>query len=121
MSKFADRLNDLIKSRGVTQKYLASKSGVTSATISRYTCSISEPVVFDMIVKLARALNVTTDYLLGASNLESQSLNVPNDVKLLLDAYDKLTPDDRAVLWSLLLKYLAPADYDDIPCTIVTK
>lgn len=56
--KFARRMKD------ITQKELAEKVGVTLQTISYYERGKVDPTG-RVIVKMADALDVTTDYLLG--------------------------------------------------------
>ncbi len=121
MSQFSDRLAELIEARGVTQKYIADQCNVTAATISRYISKTNEPQMLDLIVDMAHALNCTTDYLLGASNLEGPIADLPNDERILLQCYERATPDDRTVLWSVLYKYVPAVDLPEIPCTVIVK
>lgn len=64
MVVFGERLKALRKQAGYTQQQLADKIWVTKATISYYELSEHTPSP-EILVKLAAAFHVSTDYLLG--------------------------------------------------------
>ena len=64
MVNFGERLKKLRKQAGYTQKQLAEKIWVTKTSISYYELSERTPSP-EILVKLAVAFHVTTDYLLG--------------------------------------------------------
>ncbi len=66
MSAISERLRHLINSRELTQKELAEKAGVTESAMSYYVKGIRKPGSA-VLGRLAKALGVTTDYLLGIS------------------------------------------------------
>lgn len=53
----------------LTQKQLAAKLEISNTALSNYEIGVREPNL-KLLVKIANAFNVTTDYLLGVSNLE---------------------------------------------------
>lgn len=112
MSTFAERLKDCIEMRGVTQKWLAEKANTTEATISRYVKEVNSPAVLEIIADIARALNVSVDYLVGVTNLPESKGTVSPEEKILLSCFDRASEDDRRVLWALLDKYLAVSEKD---------
>ena len=61
-----ENLRTIIRQRGVTQAWLAEKAETTEATVSRYLTGIHSPRI-ELIAKMATALNVSVDYLLGLS------------------------------------------------------
>lgn len=61
---FAERLNDLLKERNISQNQLSKKIGFTQSTISKWILNKSEPTE-TAIRNCAIYFNVTTDYLLG--------------------------------------------------------
>lgn len=67
MTLFSDRLASAMKQQNLTQKDLAQKSGVTESAISYYVKGERTPSG-DVLVRLAQALNETTDYLLGRTD-----------------------------------------------------
>ena len=58
------RILNALKATGKTQKELAKETGLTEASLSRYIAGSRSPRA-DNIVRIAKALHVTTDYLLG--------------------------------------------------------
>ena len=64
---FSQRLSEA-RSGQYTQAKLAEIVGVSDQTIKKYEGGERQPDSFDIIVALAKALHVTTDYLLGASS-----------------------------------------------------
>lgn len=64
MVNFSERLKELRKKAGLTQSQLAEKIWVTKATICYYEQSERTPSP-EMLIKLANAFHVSTDYLLG--------------------------------------------------------
>ena len=66
MADFSSKLRDIIESRGVTQSWLAEKTGATEATISRYLSGVHKPNL-DIVARIAQALNVSIDYIMDLS------------------------------------------------------
>lgn len=64
---FADRILDLRKSRGLTQKQLAVDAGLSEIGIQSYEGRRRKPA-HDAIMSLADFFNVSTDYLLGRTD-----------------------------------------------------
>lgn len=62
------RLKDLLQEKGMTQRELADRTGLTEATISRYVNGTRRPRG-EALLNIALTLGVTTDYLLEASDL----------------------------------------------------
>ena len=65
MADLSSRLREKRKMEGLTQKQLEERSGVPQNTISRIEIGTVQEISTRTLVALARALNVTTDYLLG--------------------------------------------------------
>lgn len=64
---FAMRLKKLREETGYSQKDFAKKLGIPSTTYNNYETGFREPD-FDVLKELSKALNVSTDYLLGATD-----------------------------------------------------
>lgn len=74
-SSIAERIRWLRMSRGMEQEELASKIGVTRKTINVYEGEKNKKgIPTDIIIKIAKVFNVTTDYLLGITDLESTDI-----------------------------------------------
>ena len=63
---FAERLRELRKGRGLTQKELGGQTGLSKAVVSKYETGMGYPS-FDILIRIAQFFGVSTDYLLGAS------------------------------------------------------
>ncbi len=66
MVDFGDRLRTLRRQRGLTQQQLASLVGVRNSVISFYEVGERVPSP-GVVIRLAAAFGVSTDYLLGVS------------------------------------------------------
>ena len=64
------RLKMLREKHGYLQKFVADKLGIRSNTLSGYETGTRSPDP-EMLVKLAELYNVTTDYLLGKTDIPS--------------------------------------------------
>ncbi len=71
-SKFGERLAALRQARGLTQVQLAEKIGSTQRAVSRYE-TIADRAPAPVLAKLAQALGVTTDELLGVKRTRAAS------------------------------------------------
>ena len=77
---FGKRLRQLRREYNMTQADLGEKLGVGKTTISNYETGNSYPDN-ENILKLSKIFEVTTDYLLGASNVRDRSILTPKDEK----------------------------------------
>lgn len=66
--KIANRIKELRLERGMTQKQLAQAVGCSQPMIAMWEKEECEPTA-SAIVKLSEALNCTTDYLLGKTDI----------------------------------------------------
>lgn len=64
MNFFSERLKELRKIKGVTQKEVADAVNLSIRAISNYEQGIREPSL-DILKKLCVYFNVTSDYLIG--------------------------------------------------------
>lgn len=71
--KLGEKISELLKETGFTQKALAQRIGVTEAVISRYISGEREPKP-EVLANIATALHTTSDYLLG---IETDEYNHP--------------------------------------------
>lgn len=67
---FANRLKKERESNGWTQEQFAELLGVSNGTVSGYERNYREPD-FDTLIKIAKQLNVSIDYLLGYSDIRN--------------------------------------------------
>lgn len=85
----SDRLRELRRLRGLTQDELASLSGISQNQVSRYEAGLTEPSS-SAIGQLAYVLNVTTDYLLGLTDIPNSydASDLRPEQQQLLSAYE---------------------------------
>lgn len=76
MTTIGKRIKALREDMDLSQKELAVKANITEATLSRYENDLREPKV-SVIIRLARELNTTTDFLLGVSEYPYCDKNHP--------------------------------------------
>lgn len=114
MSMFSARLQEAIKLRGVTQRWVADKSGTTEATISRYAKAVHDPAVIEILAGISTALNVSSDYLIGLTNVPEVRKSLPTEQKILFDCYSKISESDSVVLWALLDKYMTAQEREQV-------
>jgi len=94
---FPERLRLARDRRGLNQGDLAKRAGLQASAISHFETGTRKPS-FDNLRRLADALDVTTDYLLGRVT----DLNGLAGADKLHRHYDRLTSDDRDVADSVI-------------------
>lgn len=86
-----DRIRELRLSFGWSQVELAGKLSISKQTISNWENDNIQPSI-DMLVRLSKTFNVSTDYLLGIDDTPRLDISgIPTDVvahiALLIDDY----------------------------------
>lgn len=81
------RIKELRESRGLIQEILASELGITQQMFSKYERDI-QCIKVDVLKKIAVYFNVTTDYLLGISDIKRDLQGQMRMNKTLDDYYD---------------------------------
>ena len=71
---FISRLDQARKEKGLTQRELANRVGVTEVSISRYVNGARVPKG-PIVVNIAKALGVSVDYLVGTSSVKKRQTN----------------------------------------------
>lgn len=89
---FAKRVLTAREALGITQSELATRSGIPNGTISHFETGARKPS-FDNLKKLADALDVSADYLLG--RIESFNFPINGD-------FEKLDHADQRLIEILL-------------------
>lgn len=98
-----ERIRLARKKAGLTQQELSEKLSVTSETISRYESDLMAPKD-DKKVALACMLNVSLDYLLGATDLELP-LEPRNAIYLPKDFPPEAVQETKDFIKILVTKY----------------
>ena len=71
---FISRLDQARREKGLTQRELANRVGVTEVSMSRYVNGARVPKG-PIVVNIAKALGVSVDYLVGTSSVKKRQTN----------------------------------------------
>ena len=63
------RLADLMKEHDISQPKLAKEIGCSKSTISRFISGAKGTLTHEQVLKISRLFNVSTDFLLGETNV----------------------------------------------------
>lgn len=100
--KFSDNLRLLRTKHRLSQKEIGDIVGVTSQAVSKWENDIAEPDN-DSLLKLSNYFNVSTDYLLGKSNEENQSIRYDDELeKVLFSKAKDLTDDEKKTIINVI-------------------
>ena len=103
------RLARLRKERGLTQQILADKIGIIRVIISDYERDKIRPH-YEMIIRFALALEVTSDILLGLDTSQ-KSIKKPNlKIQQRLNKIEKLPPSQQRTLFQTIDTFLKGAE-----------
>lgn len=89
------RLYELRRAKNITQQRLAIDLGVDQASISSYECGKYLPTI-EVLLKLAEYFGVSTDYLLGLTNIKTPIRFAADDQSAyLLSLFESLSGNYR--------------------------
>ncbi len=92
------RIADLLRSKGMQQKELAERIGLTEATMSRYISGERDPKP-EVLSSIATALHTTSDYLLG---IEADEFDFPRVQRMIARNASALSPQEKKELINAL-------------------
>lgn len=101
------RIKMLREKRGLIQELLAAEIGVTQQMLSKYENDITI-IKVDVLKRIAEYFNVTTDYLLGLSDMKR---DLSGQIKVnkaldeyydLIEVYKKMDRYDREIIWFIM-------------------
>jgi transcriptional regulator with XRE-family HTH domain len=92
--ELGSRISDILQKRGMTQKELAGRIGVTEAVVSRYISGNRDPKP-DMLANIATALHTTSDFLLG---IEPEEFDHPRIRRLIARNASSMTEQEKKAL-----------------------
>ena len=100
---FSQRLAELLKQQGITQKELSERVGITEASMSRYMNSERIPKS-EIIANIATALNTTSDYLLDTEEDGNIESDYPRIVRLIARNSASMTKEQKKAIINALLE-----------------
>lgn len=101
------RIKQLCENRGLIQEILASELGITQQMLSKYERDVL-CIKVDVLKRIAEYFNVTTDYLLGVSEVKrdlqgQMKVNKTLDTYYdLIEIYKGLDEYDQEMVWSIM-------------------
>lgn len=101
------RIKQLREKRGLIQEILAAELGITQQMLSKYERDVTL-IKVDILKKIATYFNVTTDYLLGVSDVKrdlqrQMKMNETLDEYYdLIEIYKDLDSYDKEMIWSIM-------------------
>ena len=101
------RIKQLRENRGLIQEILASELGITPHMLSKYERDVL-CIKVDVLKRIAEYFNVTTDYLLGVSEVKrdlqgQMKVNKTLDTYYdLIEIYKGLDEYDQEMVWSIM-------------------
>lgn len=101
------RIKQLRENRGLIQEILAAELGITQQMLSKYERDIL-CIKVDVLMKIAEYFNVTTDYLLGISEVKrdlqgQMKMNKTLDTYYdLIEIYKDLDEYEQKMVWSIM-------------------
>ena len=101
------RIKQLREKRGLIQEILAAELGITQQMLSKYEKDVTL-IKVDILKKIAAYYNVTTDYLLGVSDVKrdlqrQMKMNETLDEFYdLVEVYKELDSYDKEMIWSII-------------------
>lgn len=87
MSDLYKRIDSICKENGTNVTALCKKAGVSRATLSELNAGRTKTLNADTVTKLAAALSVSVDYLLGAEGKETPALTEKDRRDVAKDVY----------------------------------
>lgn len=101
------RIKQLRENRGLIQEILASELGITQQMLSKYERDVL-CIKVDVLKRIAEYFNMTTDYLLGVSEVKrdlqgQMKVNKTLDTYYdLIEIYKGLDEYDQEMVWSIM-------------------
>jgi len=115
---FANRLKAERESNGWTQEQFAELLGVSNGTVSGYERNYREPD-FDTLIKIAKQLNVSIDYLLGYSDIRNPYIKtdefnelVTRIAELIFHSKKIMTKKEENFILTVIKKYIETLEND---------
>lgn len=100
-----ERIKDLLTDMDKTQKKMAEELSVHPGTMSGYLTD-KHQMPFDVLAAIAKYLDVTTDYLLGCTDVSGIPLRLSDSERRLILDLRTLNPDQKALAAHMIL-YMA--------------
>ena len=108
---FGRKIKKIMKQRGITQSWLAQKTGATEATLSRYINGNRKPQA-DIAAAIAEALDVSLDYLLGITGCPAPIRTITTEESIMLSAFGRANARDRKIILGVLEDHMTAEEME---------
>lgn len=99
---FGERIKQLRTERQWTQEYVCEKLNISSGALSRYETSMYEPKSLELVKDFANLFNVSTDYLLGKTDIRNpQQSNIP-EIRVIERGAKNMSQKDREKMVNMI-------------------
>jgi len=103
MSSLGQKITELLKEQGITQRELAARIESTEMTVSRYVRDERQPKA-ETLARIAQVLNTTTDDLLGRDILKDDEGEFLKIHRLIARNASKMSAEKKNELIRTLLE-----------------
>lgn len=97
--KWNDKVLNLMKEQGLSQKQLAQKSGIAESSVSRYLKSNKRPRL-DIVINFAKILGVKPEYLLDDDDIKEDAFTLISTA--VARKGNELTPEEKNKLIAMI-------------------
>lgn len=107
--RIGEIIQQLREEHGMLQSDLAKQLGLGRTTISNYENNYSYPDL-DTLILISQLFNVSTDFLLGISNVRYKSDDTTEEDAKILNYYKRLNPENRDYITGEMVKLFREQD-----------
>lgn len=97
---FIKRLTELMDEIDISEIDLAKKADTTNVTISRYLSGKRKPRI-EIASKIANVFSVSTDYLLGRSDIRNPEEQIDKEFIDFYSDYKEMDEEDKEILMNM--------------------
>lgn len=104
MSIHSERIKALIDKSGLSYVDLEKVTGIKKSSLQRYASGVTTKIPLDVIEKLARAFNVSQEYLMGwdENNDSPSEPKLTEGEQMMLELFRRIPEDRQAAALELL-------------------
>lgn len=97
---FRENLRFIMSSRGIQTKELAAKTGISENTIKTYLKEDSSEPKISKAILIAKALNVSVEYLVTGEPKKSVQISKENEI--LFQKFERFSLNDKKVIKAVI-------------------
>ena len=111
---FGERIKQLRLEHQWTQEYVCEKLNISSGALSRYETSMYEPKSLELVKDFANLFNVSTDFLLGKSDVRNpEKVNIDDADVAFATGVKALNETNKMIIKNTLEALLAKQEQDE--------